>query len=146
MCVLLLVDIQHSQCPSWGFILFILERYKLCGHKLRHRGNTSYALRSAVMRLDNGRACHRNGYDNHKVHTSANQLPAHWKRESITREKERKQRNAGKQSKPKRKQKNLLNTLPGSPEIVKNFGLGTHGPIRRLEDPAVQERGKRSKA
>ena len=29
--------------------------------------------------------------------------------------------------------KNLINTLPGFPEIVKNVGLGTYGPIRRLK-------------
>ena len=33
--VLLLIDIQ---CPC---LFFTLERYKLCGHKLRHRDNTS---------------------------------------------------------------------------------------------------------
>ena len=31
--------------------------------------------------------------------------------------------------------KNLINTLPGSPEIVKNFGVGTYGPIRRPRIP-----------
>ena len=34
--VVLLIDIQHNQCPC-RFI--ILESYKLCGHKLRHRDN-----------------------------------------------------------------------------------------------------------
>ena len=34
--------------------------------------------------------------------------------------------------------KNLINTLPGSPEIVKNFGVGTYGPTRRPSIPLLK--------
>ena len=33
-------------------------------------------------------------------------------------------------------------TLPGSPEVVKNFGLGTYGPIRRPLGPRCWEGGE----
>ena len=37
----------------------------------------------------------------------------------------------------------LINTLPGSPEIVKNFGLGTYvQPHTNTKDPAVQKGGR----
>ena len=38
-----LVGIQHTQCPSW---VFILERYQLCGHKTRTQAATWYHVDS----------------------------------------------------------------------------------------------------
>ena len=40
----LLVDIQHTQCPRW---FFILERYTLCGHKTTTQAATLYQVDSS---------------------------------------------------------------------------------------------------
>ena len=46
------VDIQYTQCPCG---VFILERYKLCGHKLRHM---------YIVMQQRDKTCHYNtGYD-----------------------------------------------------------------------------------
>ena len=46
------VDIQHTQCPCR---FFLLERYKLCGHKT----TTEILHCTTVRRVDNAMTCHR---------------------------------------------------------------------------------------
>ena len=61
----LLVDIQHTQCPRWSFIL---ERYKLCGHPTTIQAGQLYQVDSSTTM-----PCHY-------MHTPA--IPIHWKREN----------------------------------------------------------------
>ena len=52
------VNIQHTQCPCR---FFLLERYKLCGHKTTTQ--RYYILTYLVVsRVDNGMTCRRTGY------------------------------------------------------------------------------------
>ena len=54
----LLVGIQHTQCPRW---FFILERYKLCGHK-----TATQVVQCLAIVL---------GYDRHNIHPVPDRNP-----------------------------------------------------------------------
>ena len=62
------VDVQHTQCPC---LFFLLEIYKLCGHKT----TTQRILHNNVVsRVDNGMTCRRTGYNRYGIQMLSTQI------------------------------------------------------------------------
>ena len=65
------VDIHHPAHPV-SVPFFLLERYKLCGHKI----TTSDMLHCIdVSRVVNAMTCHRTGYDGYEDTNASNPYP-----------------------------------------------------------------------